>query len=97
MTAFTQVCLMTLIAALPGISAAERGDPAKSESLTESVSLASVDLATPSGAAEARKRLLEVSRHLCQKFWDGRKSSNWETYVDCTRDTLNAALAKLDQ
>ena len=97
MTHFTRANLLALIVIAPGICLAQPGDSAGTESLAESVSLASLNLATPSGAAEARKRLMEASRHLCQRFWDGRKISNWETYVNCTHDTLEAALAKLDR
>jgi UrcA family protein len=70
--------------------------PAPVEVATGSVNLTDIDLSTPTGVAEAHRRVLNMSKHLCRKFQDDRTVSNRETYVDCVHDTLAAALCRLN-
>jgi len=69
--------------------------PRKPETAAGTVVLADLDLSTPAGIAEARKRLTIMSERLCNKFRDDRKVADWETYVDCVHDTLASALERI--
>jgi UrcA family protein len=65
------------------------------ESVSASVSLADLDITTVEGTRAAQDRLKAMAQRLCRKFWDERKVSASDTYVECTRDTLASALAQL--
>jgi UrcA family protein len=91
------LCLLAaLIGIAPSVVPAAPPTPVKHETVTGTVTLAGLDLSTPEGSTEARKRLKEMSKHLCRAFQDDRKVSNRETYADCVHDTLARALERLD-
>jgi UrcA family protein len=81
----------------PGVLFAHAQFATPPESVTTKVSLADLDLATPEGARAARDRLAKTANRLCRKFSDERKVSNVATLADCTRDTLNEALKRLNR
>ena len=63
---------------------------------TTSTTVSLADLATSAGRSAARERLAVAAKRLCRKFWDSRKVDNYETQVDCYRETLANALQLLD-
>jgi UrcA family protein len=65
------------------------------EAVSGAVVFAGLDLSTPAGIAEARKRLTTVSERLCRSFRDDRKVDDRETYADCVHDTLATALERI--
>ena len=60
------------------------------------VALSDLDLTTGAGIQAAHARLEAMSKRLCLKFVDSRTTAHFETYVDCYRDTLHAALRRLN-
>jgi UrcA family protein len=66
------------------------------ETASASVSLAGLNLSTPSGVLEARDRLVAAAQRLCLKFMDERKVSALETYADCVHDALTGASQRLE-
>ena len=84
-----------LLVAAPSFAAAGEPMPGKSASAAGTVVLTGLDLSTPAGAAEARRRLTITSERLCRKFRDDRKVGDWENYVDCVHETLASALERI--
>jgi UrcA family protein len=91
--------LLLLCAALvivtPSFAAAAEPVPAKPATVTGTVVLADLDLSTPRGAAEARRRLSIMSERLCRNLGDDRKVEDRENYVDCVHDTLAKTLERI--
>jgi len=85
----------TLLAATPSFGPAGELIPRKPEAAAGTVALVGLDVSTPAGIAEARKRLIVMSERLCRRFRDDRKVDDWETYVDCVHDTLASALKRI--
>ncbi len=81
-----------LLAATPPLVRAGELVPRRPEAASGAVVFAGLDLSTPAGIAEARRRLTLMSERLCRRFRDDRKVDDWETYVDCVHDTLASAL-----
>jgi UrcA family protein len=69
--------------------------PRRSEAVSIAVAFAGLDLSTPAGIAEARRRLTVTSERLCRTFRDDRKVDDRETYGDCVHDTLTSALERI--
>jgi UrcA family protein len=90
------VLALTAVSGLPPAFAAAAPPETRAETAAAGVSPADLNLATPAGLREARQRLAIRSQALCRKFMDDRKISSWETYADCSRDTLAAALQRLN-
>lgn len=90
------LALTAAAACLPAAFAAAAPPNARVETAAASVSLRDLDLSTPSGMREARERLAIRAQKLCREFMDERKVSSWQTYADCSRDTLAAALQRLN-
>lgn len=88
--------LLTAFALAPGIALANPAAGAPPEVASATVSLADLDLTTPSGVEAAGKRLAAVASRLCARFRDERKVSDAMTHADCTRDALVQALRQLD-
>ena len=84
-----------LLAATPTFAPAGEPVPRRPEAASGAVVFAGLDLSTPAGIAEARKRLTVMSERLCRRFRDDRKVDDWETYVDCVHDTLASALERI--
>jgi UrcA family protein len=83
---------VALLAATPSFAPAGERASRQPETATGTVVLASLDLSTSAGIAEAHKRLTIMSEHLCRKFRDERKADDWQSYVDCIHDTLASVL-----
>jgi UrcA family protein len=81
-----------LLAATPPLVRAGELVPRRPEAASV---FAGLDLSTPAGIAEARRRLTLMSERLCRRFRDDRKVDDWETYVDCVHDTLASALERI--
>jgi UrcA family protein len=84
-----------LLLAAPSFAAAGEPMPGKSATAAGTVVLGGLDLSTPAGAAEARKRLSIMSERLCRKLRDDRKVEDWANYVDCVHETLASALERI--
>jgi UrcA family protein len=65
------------------------------ETASASVSLAGLDLSTPTGVLEAQDRMAAAAQRLCRKFMDERKVSALETYADCVHEALTDASQRL--
>ena len=82
----------------PGVYASARNAPApanplRSRSMT--VSLAGLDLATPSGAQVARERIHQAARRLCAEVGDSFDLGRPQHFVACVDDTVAAALPQI--
>lgn len=84
-----------LLTAMPTFVPAGEPAPRRSEAASGAVVFAGLDLSTPAGIAEARKRLTVMSERLCRRFRDDRKVDDWQSYVDCVHDTLASALERV--
>jgi UrcA family protein len=84
-----------LLAASASLAPAGEFVSGKPETASATVVLADLDLSTPSGIAESRKRLTIVSERLCRNFWDHRKVDNWENYLRCVKTTLASAVERM--
>jgi UrcA family protein len=84
-----------LLAATPPLVRAGELVPRRPEAASGAIVFAGLDLSTPAGIAEARRRLTLMSERLCRRFRDDRKVDDWETYVDCVHDTLASALERI--
>ena len=84
-----------LLAATPTFAPAGEPVPRRPEAASGAVVFAGLDLSTPAGVAEVRKRLTIMSERLCRRFRDDRKVDDWGTYVDCVHDTLASALERI--
>jgi UrcA family protein len=84
-----------LLVATPSFAPAGEPMPSKSATAAGTVVLEGLDLSTPAGAAEARRRLTIMSERLCRKLRDDRKVGDWEDYVDCVHETLASALERI--
>jgi UrcA family protein len=84
-----------LLIMLPGIGLADRQSANSPYTVSTTVSLSDLDLATPQGMRAARDRLAKQALRLCLKLSDTRKVSDRQSVADCTRATLAAALGKL--
>lgn len=84
-----------LLVAAPAFAPAAEPLSRRSEAASASVVFAGLDLSTPAGIAEARKRLTIVSERLCRKFRDDRKVDDWETFADCVPDTLASTFERI--
>src|SRR5579863_3436700 len=84
-----------LLAATPRFAPAGELAPRKPETASGTVVLVGLDLSTPAGIAEARKRLTIMSERLCRKLRDDRKVDDWENYVDCVHDSLASAVERI--
>jgi UrcA family protein len=85
----------SLLAATPIVASADELVRGRPETATATVVLTGLDLSTPVGIAEAKKRLKMTAERLCRKFRDDRKAADWENYVDCFHDTLAKALEQI--
>jgi UrcA family protein len=94
---FRRVLLLSaaLMAATPSFASAGEPAPRQPETAAGTVLLAGLDISTPAGIAEARKRLTIMSERLCRKFRDDRQAADWETFVECVHDTLASALERI--
>lgn len=88
--------LSAILALAPGILMAKSRSATHPEVVAAKVSLADLDLTTPEGARVAHDRLAAAALRLCNKFGDTRRISNVATIGDCSRDTLNDALRRLN-
>jgi UrcA family protein len=84
-----------LLATMPSFAPAGERASRQPETAAGTVVLASVDLSTSAGMAEAHERLTIMSEHLCRKFRDERKADDWASYVDCVHDTLASVLERI--
>jgi UrcA family protein len=84
-----------LLAATPPLVRAGELVPRRPEAASGAIVFAGLDLSTPAGIAEARRRLTLMSERLCRRFRDDRKVDDWETYADCVHDTLASALERI--
>ena len=84
-----------LLVAVPAFAPAAEPLSRRPEAASASVAFAGLDLSTPAGIAEARKRLTIVSERLCREFRDDRKVDDRETFADCVHDTLASALERI--
>ncbi len=87
--------LAVIFAVVPCVPMAQPPSDTSPEYLSAKVPLADLNLTTPEGARAAHERLKEMAQRLCGKFRDDRTASAWETYADCTHDTLEATIAQL--
>ncbi len=84
-----------LLIAIPAFAPAAEPLPRKPDAVSGAVVFAGLDLSTPAGIAEARKRLTIMSERLCRSFRDDRKVDDRETYGDCVHDTLASTLERI--
>lgn len=84
-----------LLVATPSFAAAGEPMPSKPAAAAGTVVLEGLDLSTPAGSAEARRRLTIMSKRLCGKLRDERKVEDWENYVDCVHEALASALERI--
>ena len=89
--------LSAILTLAPGVLMAQAHSAMPPEVVTTKVSLADLDLTTPEGVRAARDRLAQTANRLCRRFSDDRRISNVATLEDCTRDTLNKALKRLNR
>jgi UrcA family protein len=60
------------------------------------VSLADLDLSTPTGQRAARERLHQIARRLCSQVADAQDLSHQPNFVACVDETLASALQQLN-
>jgi len=68
----------------------------KPETLSATVSVANLDLATPAGISAAHQRLAATARRLCHEFSDSRRVDNNAMLADCYSETLAIATRRLE-
>jgi UrcA family protein len=69
--------------------------PANAVQTSATVSLAGLNLATDKGMQEARDRVHEKARHLCDRVIDPWSLSHQADYVHCVDDTVATAINQL--
>ena len=86
-------------AVLTGACAARAAPPvsrSKPEQVTTTVSLADLDLSKPQDIRSAQGRLAAAVKRLCLRLMDDRKAGYWDAYVECSQETLAAALHQME-
>ena len=66
-----------------------------SESRSEAVSLAGLDLATPGGMAAAQERVHKTARRLCFQLSDAADLSRQANYVQCVDEAVASAMLQI--
>ena len=88
--------LSSLVAITPMVVMAGPHEASGPKTTSTTVSLADFNLATSAGLIAARERLAVTAKRLCRRFADSRKVDDYETQVDCYRETLANALQRLN-
>jgi len=93
--AWTAACVAFLVTS-PASLGAEAGTSHQPESISTTVSLADLDLATAAGKWAAHARIAAAARKLCRGFRDSSSLADRETYAQCQKDARDQALRQLD-
>lgn len=81
---------------LPVLAFLTAGPGHAAETLSATMPVSTAELATPEGRRATEARMAVIAARLCRQFRDTRTVAYRETYVECTRDTMAAARAKID-
>jgi UrcA family protein len=92
---WTVACVAFLVNP-PASLAAEAGTSRHPESISATVSLADLDLATAAGKGAARVRIAAVARKLCRRFRDSSSLADRESFAECWKHAQDEALLQLD-
>jgi UrcA family protein len=95
-TLIGSLLLSSLLVITPTVVMAGPHQASAPQTTSTTVSLADFNLATSAGLSAARERLAVAAKRLCRKFSDSRKVDDYETQVDCYRETLANALQLLN-
>jgi UrcA family protein len=88
--------VLTLSAALLAVTPSfAPAAPPQPGTAAGTVVLAGLDLSTPTGVAEAHRRVTLMSERLCREFRDDRKVDDWQNYVNCVRDSVAKTLERI--
>lgn len=91
---WTLASIAILASAAPAVGVA--GDGAgQPESISATVSLADLDLATDPGKTLAQARIVATARKLCRQFRDSSSLADRDAYADCRKDAQDSALKQL--
>jgi len=90
------LCLVLLSLMAPAAVIAGPHHARKPETVATAISLANLDLTTPTGIDAAHQRLAIAAQRLCRKFSDSRRVDDYQTYAECYREALSDAVRRLD-
>lgn len=76
------------------VPAKEVGSSAQ-DSLSTTLSLHDLDIATPAGEARALERIQSVAKHQCSQFRNVHRVDDRENFFECVRVSVNNAVAQL--
>ena len=93
--AFVLGACLTLLAAVAQPAQAAR--PARHATESLHVSLAGVNLDSPDGQQEARRRLARAASRLCHELVDTRRFEAQQLMLACMGDALAPAIAELER
>ena len=78
------------LAVLPGAQSA-----GAEEAVSSTVSLAGLDLTTPTGLRKAQELLSATAHRLCHEYSDDNSAGNYATMTACYRETMGSAMQQL--
>ena len=94
---FAPILLASLVLSIGQTTVAQGGDTPVTGAGTSStrITLADLNLATPQGQAEARRRLAATAKRLCREVINSRRVEANEAMADCLRDALAPGLVQV--